>query len=474
MKWRGFQLRRGSGRVALIVLLAAWSAGLAACAAPASAVTGAKPQASTAAPAAADAGASGDSIFVYGFGPDGAGVFELDGASGKIVRSLPGGFVAPDWSTLYTAAFLLDRTELRAYDMNSGKLLRETSLPGRYDVVASPDAPQQSAFSPDGRTLVLFKQPSDPEHDAELKQWEATGKPRTRIALVDTSFKTPPHFIDLDGNFWFDAMGNRALYLLEILDKGFPPNYSPTQTPRYNVRRYDVAADRLDPQPVVDKSDPEIMTGNRGASAALSGGTWLFSVYTRVTEGPFVHILNMDDAYAVCLDLPFPAGNYEESMAWGMALSPDERTLYAVNVQLGQVAAIDTQSFEMRTATLPAPQAEAPGLLTRLADWLVPRAEAKSLYRAAAAVSPDGKTLYAIGLRDVVALSTQDLSLQGRYMDGMLFTGLAVAPDGGALYGVTMENGELVKLDLRKGGPAVALHAPVTVGGLLRATEGER
>ena len=354
--------------------------------------------------------------------------------------------------------------------MASGNLLRETALSGRYDVPTAPDAPHESAFSPDGRTLVLFKQPID----AELKQWEATGKPRTRIALVDTSFKTSPRHIDLEGNFWFDAIGDKALYLLEILDKGWPPVYSPTQTPRYQVRRYDLAAGKLDPQPVVDKSDPEIMTGNRNASVGMSGGTWLFSLYTRVSEGPFVHVLNMNDAFAVCLDLPFPASDYETSMMWALALSPDERTLYAVNVALGQMAAIDTQSYEMRTATLPQPKAEVPGLLARLAQWLMPTVQAKRPFPAGAAVSPDGKTLYAMGPSDVVAISTGDLSLQGRFMDGLLLTSLAVAPGGDALYAVTMETGKLIRLGLPTGGEPAQVDTPVRAAAVLRATKGGR
>lgn len=476
MKWRSVQAFKRGGRLAAILLLAA-SAALAACGAPAGAVTGAGQQPETGvptkAPAAApvtrpaDTGANGDSLLVYGNDSRGAGIFQLDGATGKVTGSLPAGFISPDWSTLYTADFLGDRTQIRAFDMGSGKLLRETTLPARYEVPASPGAPQQSAFSPDGRTLVLFRQPIDPEHDPELKEWEATGKPKTRIALVDTSFQKRPQYITLDGNFWFDAMGNKSLYLLEILDKGFPPKYSPSQTPKYNVRRYDVAAKKLDPQPVVDKSDPEIMTGNRGASMGISGGTWLFSLYTRATEGPFVHILNLDDAYAVCLDLPFPASDYETAMGWALALSPDERTLYAVNAVLGQVAAIDTQSYAIRSATLPVPQASAPGLFARLVDWLVPAAEAKSYFRAGAAVSPDGKTLYAIGLRDVVAISTADLKVQGRYMDGTLFTSLAVAPRGDTLYGATMGDGRLMKLDLRAGSAPVEVESLVAVESLL-------
>ena len=56
----------------------------------------------------ADVGASGDRLYVWGDDPRGAGgLFELDGASGKVIRSLPGGFVAPGWSTLYTVEFLL-------------------------------------------------------------------------------------------------------------------------------------------------------------------------------------------------------------------------------------------------------------------------------------------------------------------------------------------------------------------------------
>ncbi|MGE5601430.1 MAG: hypothetical protein ACM30E_00160, partial [Nitrososphaerales archaeon] len=240
-------------------------------------------------------------------------------------------------------------------------------------------------------------------------------------------------------------LGFDSLYLIEVLENR--TNFAPT----YQVRRYDLAAGRLDDQPVVDKSEPGPMNGNRMTAAPSADGVWLYSLYTRDTEGPFVHVLNLKDRYAVCVDLPFAAGAggaFESGMLWSLALSPDGRTLYAVNGLLGQVAAIDTQSFEMRSATLPKPAAQAPGLLARIGRRLFPSAEAKRLIHGGAALSPDGQTLFAVEEQGLAAIATGDLTLQSQYMARWPLSSLAVSPDGAALYAVSAESRTLLRLAL--------------------------
>ena len=97
--------------------------------------------------------------------------------------------------------------------------------------------------------------------------------------MLDTSFGEPPRRVDREGNFWFDALDARgvSLYLIQVLDAGWLPEYSPNQSPHYQVRRYDMVTARLDEQPVVDKTDVGPMTGDRCVSLAAPGGTWLYS-----------------------------------------------------------------------------------------------------------------------------------------------------------------------------------------------------
>ncbi len=261
---RGIKAIRKLGGAALLIILAG-------CAVPAGG--GARPPetaavtapAGTAAPAPVQAptgahqAAGADRLYVTG--PDDYGVsrvFVLDAASGAAERTLPDGYITPDWSTLFQVAPVQDQTAVRAYDVATGRLLRATNVAGLYDVPAPAGDPRQSAFSPDGRSLVLLGQPTA----AEQQAWNQTGvPPPTRILVLDTSFKSPPRKVDLAGNFWFDALGpGGSLYLAEVLDN------ATGHAPRYQVRRYDLPAGQLDDQTVADKREPGPMNGNRVVS----------------------------------------------------------------------------------------------------------------------------------------------------------------------------------------------------------------
>jgi hypothetical protein len=439
---RGKDAVKQLGQAVLLLILAGCTVSLGAAAPEAAAPR---------APAATPAPTGADRLVVSGTDSKNAGrAFVLDAASGAVQRALPSGYISPDWSTLYEVTPMQDQTGIRAYDLATGQMLRETTVAGLYDVPALPDAPHQSAFAPDGASLVLLGRATP----AEEQSWNQTGKPpATRILVLDTSFKSPPRSLELAGNFWFDALGpGGSLYLIEVLDN------SAGHAPRYQVRRYDLAAGRLDEQPVIDKREPGPMNGNRLTSLPSTDGVWLYSLYGRDTEGPFVHVLNLDDRYAVCVDLPLPAagGDFESALMWSLALSPDGSTLYAVNGALGQVAAINTETFEVRAARLPRPAAQAPGLAARIGRRLMPAAEAKRLIVGGAAVSPDGQTLYAVENEGLASIVTGDLTLQGRYMAGWPLTGLALTPNGAALYAVSAEKSALLRLGLplTQNGPA--------------------
>jgi len=432
---RGINAVRKLGQAVLLLILAG-------CAVPLGAALSVTP-APTPAATVAPGNSSADRLYATGTDRYGVSrVFVLDAASGEAQRTLPEGYISPDWSTLYQVAPVQDHTAVRAYDLASGRMLRETTVAGLYDAPVPADDPRQSAFSPDGRWLALVGQATP----AEQETWNETGKPPpTRILVLDTAFRSPPRRVDLAGYFWFDALGpGGLLYLIEVLDN------TAGHAPRYQVRRYDLTAGRLDEQPVADKREPGPVNGNRRVSTPSADGAWLYSLYTRDTEGPFVHVLNLKDNYAVCVDLPLPVGGgeFESELMWSLVLSPDQRTLYAVNGALGQVAAINTETFEVRSATLPRPAAQAPELTARIGRWLLPVAEAKRLVAGGAAVSPDGQTLYAVENEGLVSIATGNLTVQGRYMAGWPLSSLAVSANGDALYAVSDEKSAVLRLAL--------------------------
>ena len=187
----------------------------------------------------------------------------LDSDTGTVVRELPIGTPASDWSRYYIVTQLSGSAQLKAIDPASGRTIAQATIPASYSL---PDIAFQgptAGISPNGQWLVL------------TQQGASTNFLVGSSSLTD-SFKT----IHVNGDFVFDALSNdgKSLYLIQ---KMTDPNH-------YQVRLYDVAAGALMPQPVVDKREPnEPMNGIRGDSAADSNGNYVYTVYIR-DGGPFI------------------------------------------------------------------------------------------------------------------------------------------------------------------------------------------
>src|SRR5438876_4853364 len=293
-------------------------------------------------------GTAGYLIFLEGgFSNAGESVKVLDSGTGTVVRELPIGTPASDWSRYYIVTQLSGSAQLKAIDPASGRTIAQATIPASYSL---PDLAFQgptAGISPNGQWLAL------------TQKGASTNFLVGSSSLTD-SFKT----IRVNGDFVFDALSNdgKSLYLIQ---KMTDPNH-------YQVRLYDVAAGALMPQPVVDKREPnEPMNGIRGDSAADSTGNYVYTVYIR-DGGPFIHALPLDEPIAWCVDLPSTASNdIERQFHWALALSHDGRTLYAANEALGKVAV--TTAGEPPTIVRTGPLA----LNRNLGGGLVTDAEAK-------------------------------------------------------------------------------------------------
>ncbi len=117
--------------------------------------------------------------------------------------------------------------------------------------------------------------------------------------MLRAPFTQPPQVVDLAGAFGFDALSpdGARLYLVEHL----PPKGSQ----HYQVRWYDLAADRLDEAVVVDKANiDEWMAGHPVSRVTSLDGAVVATMYERSGGEPFVHVLHTREAYAQCIDLP--------------------------------------------------------------------------------------------------------------------------------------------------------------------------
>ncbi|HEU5101343.1 MAG TPA: hypothetical protein VFU22_20110, partial [Roseiflexaceae bacterium] len=297
-------------------------------------------------------------------------------------------------------------------------------------------------------------------------RWLALAGPfsskQTQFVVLDTAFKRQPQQISLDGRFEFDGLNNSgsSLFLTESL--------ADNPSAQYLVRRYDLLRGVLDPKVIVEKGEEdEPMSGVRQAAVASAQGDWLYSLYLEASHGPFIHALPINDPqFAFCIDLPTASKDDPAKQShWSLVLSADKRMLYAVNGALGVVIEYTLENGvpqPLRTKSLlgTPPEGSAGETPPKPAD------------RQNSALAPDGKTLYALGQRGLLAIDTRDLNLRGRFLADWSLDGVAVSPDGARLYAASAAQGKIVRLDPSAGTIAAEVPATGHPTGLVRVETG--
>jgi hypothetical protein len=328
----------------------------------------------------------------------------IDTRSHSIDRTLPWGILAG------THLYSVTTNTLTDVDPRTGATSRTLRLPGNFLLPNGSVNGVPGGLSQDGRWLVL-EQATDP------------AKTTSHLLLVDTSQLKVVVPVDLAGSFQFDAISNDGLrlYLIQYLSGA-----------NYRVRMYNVAAGQLDSSIVVDKFDSaESMTGVRLSGVASPDGRWLYSVYARPNKSAFIHALNLDGAYAFCLDLS--GSGYESSsdeFQWSLALSADGTRLFAANGAKGIVAEVyadgDNPPSVIRTAHVDTSVASS-GLF-------VQDVEAKDLGSGGAVLSPDARTLVMTGKKGLVWLDTSTLRARSHQLTNWVVWSLGLSPDGSTVY----------------------------------------
>jgi hypothetical protein len=243
--------------------------------------------------------------------------------------------------------------------------------------------------------------------------------------------------IDLQGWWELDAVSNdgKRLYLLEYLHAN-----------DYRVRIYMVAEHRLDPQVVVDKTDPkESMAGVRVTGVASADGQYQYTIYARGNQGAFIHALMLDGPeIAFCLDLPGSGytANFDE-FHWALVQNPAGTRLYAVNAAIG--AAVELDTGHDQTPTISRSVRFDAGATA--GGSLVQNVEAKEFGANALAITPDGKTLVAAGHKGLVWIDTGTLKVRKRALGDWTVWTLGLSPDGNRLYAIR-DNGQVAQIDM--------------------------
>ncbi len=345
--------------------------------------------------------------------------------------TLPAGLTDLKHQRLYIADPLPDgngnvHTTITVLDTSSGAIVRTFSIPGSYSTADRGYA--DSMLSADGRWLALRAQ--------------HTPAGVTSIALLDTQAGRLVKSIHLNGDFTLDAVSPKGtmLYLLEYYQAG---------TSHYNVRAYNVNANQLLQDSIVDKTElGEKMQGEALTRRMSGDGDMAYTLYINpVTNKAFIHILWLTDAVdnsvpfptiARCIDLP--VGSSSALLHYyTLTLSQDGNTLYAANAALGTMAQVNLDLGQNAYQLWLIDKARINHF--HPSNGIVTAADrARELYNGAA-LSRDQHLLYVAGLHGIWVINTDTLQVQSEYLIQQDFTGLAESSDGHTLYGVDPTTG---------------------------------
>ncbi|MFI6262546.1 YncE family protein [Micromonospora sp. NPDC051006] len=268
---------------------------------------------------------------------------------GQDRQRIPRSVATADGRAIYATEAAGADTAFWRIDTGSGRASARVTLPGRW-------TPQ--AVSTSGTTVALTPD------DVGVTTGRPRGRDVTPVLVADAGGVR--HRLELRGNFVPEAFTQdlAGLFVLEWLPATAPD--------RYRVRVVDLATTAPGPlntrakAPVPPGAEEEMRGDGRQAVLAPDGAV-LYTLYTHqpghqhtrdlVSGRPgdahaFVHTLNLTERWAYCIDLPHPFGAGPAS-GHAMAISPDGRRLFVVDVTSGTVAEIATEELAVRrTATL--------------------------------------------------------------------------------------------------------------------------
>jgi hypothetical protein len=259
-------------------------------------------------------------------GADGLPVLGVDaGGTGVMARS---------GDARYVTVSANGDTVVARVNPHNGQVLASRLVRGTFTIPAVAYDGSAAGLSADGHTLVL------------IQPRASFPRAQTPLMVVDAQRLRTLQIVRLHGDFSFDAISPRGslVYLIEYT--------SPTDPTRYRVRAYDLAADRLLAQPVVDPREPgEKMGGNPLTRATSPNGRWAYTLYDGAGKTPFVHALDTSTRSARCIDLEALTGTNLSRMRLHVDAAAHTLT---VNSRQRPVVVIDTRSFQTSPPSEPA------------------------------------------------------------------------------------------------------------------------
>lgn len=252
---------------------------------------------------------------------DPSGVSLLDTEAGTVRTRIRHGVRSRDW--VFEARLTEAGTTVRAIN-SAGDAVWQRDVDG--DLAAR-------IASSDGSRLALL-----PFDDAHVDAYSPAGRLTTDLTVVPTDGGEPRTY-ELEGNFEPEAFATsgQSLFVVE---------YVPPEAPdSYRVRKLDLDTGEVGAVYSVDGHLQESMRGTARVQAMSADGSRLYTLYTTDDGTAFVHVLDLDEEWAHCIDLPAPIGSSPEQLL-AITAAPDGDRVVVVDALAG-IAELDTESLNV-------------------------------------------------------------------------------------------------------------------------------
>lgn len=367
-----------------------------------------------------DARATGDLVFLA----TASGLQAVAADSGSIERELPGGRAAPGFEVLVSTVPEGSSTTVTRMS-SAGEILSRTTVVGDVTArVVSDDLVALAGAGAAGETPYL-----------------PAPKLNTRIVILDASGAQRAY--ELTGNFEPEAfkVDGSELFMIQYL-----PALAPE---RYRVRRLHLADGAVRPIGRLKLNAPGQMQGTGRTQALSPWGDELYTLYTQQIDAghdaedhpvgghAFVHMLNLADGWAHCIDLPavFASGS---ATASAIAVNPAGDRVFVADWTHGAVSALNprrTRVIDTAGVSFGSSDATTFAVATR-------------------------ERLFVAGNSDLVVLDPRTFEVLDRWDFGGEITGMSVSDD--RLYISTAS--EIVSVDAASGRRLARLDAHGATG----------
>ena len=360
--------------------------------------------------------------------PGESGTRVMLASSGEEIFELPLGVPDATWGRLLTVTTTRPNSLIEDLVVQPGFGGALRSVEGAWRLPTVGLDPMPAGVSADGSTVVLVE--DIPEG--------AVARTVSRFAIVERSLRAEPRIVEFPGIFDFDTLSpdGSILYVAEHVPGPLAG--------RYQVRAVDTSTGVMRDAVIVDKTNlDEQMAGWPLDQETRPDGVVL-TLY-RGIEYPFIHALQSAEAWAVCIDLPKRGMDDGGVIAdWGVVATPDGRSSIAVNATLGIIVDIQPDLAIRRTIDFE-PSARRGITLAKFGHG-----DAGSVGRRVVA-APDGSAVFAAGARGIVRIDTADLAVTSRSLEGIAVDAIAITPDGKTVYALVHQDGRIAQIDAATG-----------------------